>query len=268
MNYPEVVARNCKHGRMWVPVKDTFIGKALDFCGEYSEGEVDLFKQLVQPGQWVLDIGANLGAFTLPLAKLVGTEGRVIAFEPQPAIFGVLKANCEANKVSNAVLVNAAVGDESGEISVPDVDYGVKGNFGGVALGAGQFSVPMVTIDGLNLPACAFMKIDVEGMEYEALTGAEETIQRFRPLMYVENDRREKSARLISLLQSFGYKLYWHTPPLFNPLNFAGEEENFWPGIVSQNMLCVPVEYKSEVNGFEEIEGSDSWPECLGGRDA
>ena len=199
---------------------------------------------------------------------MVGTEGRVIAFEPQPAIFGVLKANCEANKVSNAVLVNAAVGDESGEISVPDVDYGVKGNFGGVALGAGQFSVPMVTIDGLNLPACAFMKIDVEGMEYEALTGAEETIQRFRPLMYVENDRREKSARLISLLQSFGYKLYWHTPPLFNPLNFAGEEENFWPGIVSQNMLCVPVEYKSEVNGFEEIEGPDSWPECLGGRDA
>ena len=267
MNYPEVVARNCKHGRMYVPVKDTFIGRALDFCGEYSEGETDLFKQLVQPGQWVLDIGANIGAFTLPLAKFVGAEGRVIAFEPQPAIFGVLKTNCEVNKLQNVVLMNSAVGDAGGEISVPDVDYGVGGNFGGVALGGegSEITAPVITIDGLNLPACAFMKIDVEGMEYEALTGAEETIQRFRPLLYVENDRREKSARLISLLQSFGYKLYWHTPPLFNPLNFGGEEENFWPGIVSQNMLCVPVEIKSEVRGFEEIEGPDSWPECLGG---
>lgn len=90
------------------------------------------------------------------------------------------------------------------------------------------------------MAACHFIKIDVEGMEGDVLAGAVETINRFRPALYVENDRKEKSTELIERLLGLDYRLYWHLPPLFNRKNFAGHEEDVFGQIVSVNMLCLP----------------------------
>ena len=263
MSNPEIAIVNTRHGRMWIPIKDRYIGRSLDFYGEYSELEVKVFEQVLRPGMWALDVGANIGAFTLPMAKFVGAEGRVFAFEPQPEIFEILRCNCGVNGVNNAILLNAAAGNRSGEIDLPNVNYAVDGNFGGVGLGEGLRKASVATIDGLNLPRCDFMKVDVEGMELEALEGAEETIQRFRPIIYVENDRKEKSAALISFLLANGYGLRWHVPLLFNPDNFAGEHSDLWPGLGSVNMLCVPSEYKIEIRGFDDVDGPDDRPPGL-----
>ena len=259
----EAMARNTRHGRMWVPVADKYIGKALDFYGEYSWNEVEVFRQIVKPGMWALDIGANIGVFTLELSRLVGADGRVTAFEPQAMIFELLRTNCEANYVGNAMLVHAAVGAHAAKMAAPDVDYAVEGNFGGVEMGVGSATVPVVTLDGLNLPACHFIKLDVEGAEIEALTGGTKMIVRERPIIYVENDRKEKSPALISLLTELGYNMFWHLAPMFNPENFAGETEELWPGMVSVNMLCVPQEHRVALQGFPVVEGPDDRPEGL-----
>jgi len=66
---------------------DMYVGKSLELYGEFSEGEVDLFRQLVHQGDTVLEIGANLGAHTLVLAQLAGEGGCVYAFEPQRLVF-------------------------------------------------------------------------------------------------------------------------------------------------------------------------------------
>lgn len=70
-------------------------------------------------------------------------------------------------------------------------------------------------IDRLKL-----LKIDVEGMEILVIKGAKELIDKFRPIIYVENDRQEHSKELIELLWSLDYKMYWHLPKLYNKSNF------------------------------------------------
>ncbi len=79
-------------------------------------------------------------------------------------------------------------------------------------------------------------------METEALRGTAATIQRFRPILYVENDRKERSVELIGLIQSYDYRLYWHFPPLYSPDNFRGDAENIFGSTISVNMLCIPAE--------------------------
>jgi hypothetical protein len=118
----------------------------------------------------------------------------------------------------------------------------------------------VVTLDGLALPACHALKIDVEGMEAEVLRGAAATITRCRPALYVENDRRERSAALIALIGGQDYAMWWHLPPLFVPDNFAGEAADDFPGIVSINMLCLPRERAITVAGLRPVSGPDDRP--------
>ena len=77
---------------------------------------------------------------------------------------------------------------------------------------------------------------NVEGMEREVPADAEELLAEHRPVLYVENDRREKSAALVQWILDHGYRLFWHLMPLFNPGNVAGNPENVFPDIVSVSM--------------------------------
>jgi FkbM family methyltransferase len=235
----------CRHGTMVYPPHDRYVGRSLELYGEFSESEVALFRGLVRPGDTVLDVGANVGAHTLPLARLVGSGGRVVAFEPQRLLFYCLCANVVLNDLTNVDCRHAAVGQTSGTLDVPELDYTVEENFGGVGLGGGRpagpsYPVPLVRIDDVPLDRCDLMKIDVEGMEREVLAGAVATIRRHRPFLYVEDDRHDRSAELRALLCSLGYELYRHHPPLFNPANFFGRPENVFGNIVSGNLYGHP----------------------------
>ncbi len=98
-------------------------------------------------------------------------------------------------------------------------------------------------------------------MEGEVIAGAEQTIRRFRPVLYVENDRPEHSAALIHQVLDLGYRLYWHLLPLFNPQNYFGVAENVFGRIVSVNMLGLPASVTQEVQGLHEItDPEDRWP--------
>ncbi|MFY9288842.1 MAG: FkbM family methyltransferase [Alphaproteobacteria bacterium] len=234
--------KECRHGLFMYNIHDQYIGRSLDFYGEFSEQEAGLFYQIIQPGMTVLDIGANIGAHTVGLAKKVGNTGQVIAFEPQRVVYQMLCGNLALNNIQNVSSLMAAVGKTPGSITVPRLNYDVSGNFGGIALGnydQGEV-VPLLTLDSLQLPRCHFIKLDVEGMELEALEGAVETMKRCQPFLYVENDRRDRSEPLIRFLLAQGYRLFWHLPPLFNEKNFYGKTEDLFPTICSINMLGIP----------------------------
>ena len=174
--------------------------------------------------------------------QAVWPGGHVWAFEPQRIVFQTLCANLAVNSIPNVAARHMAVGNAPGTIIVPVLDIARENNFGGLELG--QFTsgepVPVITLDSLNLPRCDFLKIDVEGMEKPVIEGAAATIARCQPVMYVENDRKEKSADLIRTIDALHYAMYWHRPYLFQPNNFAGNNENVFGNIVSFNMLCVP----------------------------
>lgn len=171
-----------RHGPFVYNHYDRYVGRALELYGEYSEPEVDLFRQLLEPGHNVVEVGANIGAHTVPLAKMV-PDGMVFAFEPQAVVFQNLCANLSVNCLANVLAWPYGVGKEAGRMIVPVYDYGRVNNFGGIALveeGDG-LDVPIVALDQFfSSQPVDFIKIDVEGMECAVLEGARQLIARCR----------------------------------------------------------------------------------------
>ena len=254
--------KTCRYGEMVFNRHDRYIGRSLELYGEFSQSEAELFGTFLQPGMLVVEAGANLGALTLALSSLVGNEGAVIAFEPQRLMFHLLCANLALNSISNVFAYQKAVGSEAGDILVPQLDPDSEANFGGLPLGSWDSGeqVPLVSLDGMRFPRLDLLKADVEGMEEAVLAGAVETIARHRPMLYLEDDRPEKSESLQARIRSLRYRIYRHLPPLFHADNFARNPENVFPGIVSSNLLCVPKESGWEPPGLD----SDTPPETTG----
>lgn len=232
----------CRHGTLLYNIHDIYIGRSLDLYGEFSEEEVDLFRQVLRPNMIVVEVGANIGAHTVALAQFVGPGGMVLAFEPQRIVYQILCANLALNSIPNVDCRREAVGREKGALLVPPLDYGQPNNFGGVGMqghGHGE-PVPLVTLDSLALARLDLLKVDVEGMEQEVIVGAAATITRCRPLLYVENDRPEKAEELVRTIDRLGYDMFQHRPPLYSPANFAGNPHNVFGNTVSINMICTP----------------------------
>lgn len=231
----------CRHGMMIFNKHDAYVGRSLKLYGEFSEGEIEVFDRYISPGHTVVEVGANIGAHTVYLSKRVGTQGSVIAIEPQRLVFQTLCANLAINNLTNVITYQAGAGSADGVITVPNVDPNEPHNFGGVSLGGSEgYLVPLMTIDSLNMTHCNLLKLDVEGMEIEVIKGAIETIERCKPIMYIENDRRENSSELVKMINTLGYQLWWHQPPLFDQNNFANNTNNVFGNIVSLNILCLP----------------------------
>ncbi len=254
--------KRCRHGLMLCLVTDQYVGQSLNRYGEFSEGEMQLLGPLIRRGDVVVDMGANVGAHTVFFAKRVGEGGRTLAFEPQRFIFQMLCGAVALNGLANVYTYHAACGREAGRALMPPCDYSTMNNFSGLSAEGwpeGE-SVAVMPLDELDLPRCRLIKIDVEGMEQDAIAGAADTIRRLRPLLYVENDRADKSAALIDQLLSMDYRLYWHLPPLFNPDNYFRERENIFGAIVSANMLGVQKSSTRRFPGLRRIQSpSDDW---------
>ncbi|MEH0019324.1 MAG: FkbM family methyltransferase [Desulfobacter sp.] len=245
-----------RYGYMLYNKNDTYIGRSFDAYGEFSEGEAALFRQLCESGDRVVDIGANIGAHTLVFSGLVGKTGRVYAYEPQRVVFQSLCANMAINSIENVECSQMVVSSSTGHTRIPDIRYDLPANHGGFQVkpftsGVKTQVAPLDEL--LDLPHLKLIKIDVEGMEREVIEGAEETIRRHHPFLYVENDKPDRSRALIEKILELDYRLFWHPTPLFNPENYAKNKENIYGKIVSLNMLCFHRSLDLNLEGFQEI---------------
>ncbi len=228
------VLKRCRYG--WMLLSGPTIGKCFELYGQYSEEEVRVLRAYIKPGDVAVDVGANIGDLTVPMAQLVGPAGRVYAVESHSDTFNVLCANLALNELGNTRPINAFVADQDG------VDTGGPwGEFGYVSQ---TWQPPVMALDSLVLERCDFIKIDVDGKELEVLRSARGTIARLRPTIYLENDDRGRWPGIFEFLALRDYDLFWHSAPIFEPDNFAGNPVNHWAPqtIVSLMMLCVPRE--------------------------
>lgn len=251
--------KTCRHGQMIYNTHDIYMGRALEYYGEYSEFEAHFFNSILQPGWVALDVGANIGCHTVIFAQKVGPRGRVYAFEPQRILFQTLCANIAINNISNTFCENIALGATEGIIEVPLLDMHHDNNFGALSLdknfGIRGENIPLKKLDDYHFPSVNFIKIDVEGMETPVLEGAEHILKTFKPILFIENDRIEKSQMLIEKLFEFEYRLYWAITPLYNPHNFFQNPENIYGNTVTINMLCI---HKSVPQNIQLPEITDS----------
>ncbi len=255
-----------RHGLFLVNRNDAYIGRSFLEYGEYGLAEWRLLAQLFGPNDNVVEVGANLGAFTVPIATRTGIGGQVIAIEPQPVVHQNLCANLALNSLFNVRTLQVGCAAKSGKLALPRLDYSRPGNFGGVALQAsGDVVVDVVTLDSIvDVRHLALLKIDVEGMEESVLGGAAELIREFSPILYLENDRVELSRSLIEAVWSLGYRAWWHVPGLYHGDNYFQNRDNVFGDVASFNMLCIPAGSDKQVKDLSEVTDSAFHPLARG----
>jgi predicted RNA methylase len=242
----------CRHG--WMLSSGPYIGKCFELYGEYSEGEVAVFRAVIKPGHSVIDVGANIGDLTVPMSLLAGAAGRVYAVESHSDTFNVLCANLALNGITNVRPINAFVADSE--------QTDTAGPWGAHGFVSQSWRPPFLAIDSLGLESCAFIKIDVDGKGLEVLRSAAATITRCRPVVYFENDVAETSAALLSHLMAQDYTLFWHPAPIWVPDNFFGNPVNHWAPtvMVSLMVLAIPNERAADFKvPFKPVSHKDEW---------
>jgi len=236
------------------PAFDAYVGNRLVIDGAWMYHEVKLLLGLTGPGDVVVDAGANIGGFTLPLAKHVGPEGLVHAFEPFRLLFQCLNANVMLNGLSNVHTHQLGLGNQTDVVRQRQPNLNVVSNPSKMHLPArvasellvrkdqsAQEAVRIARLDDVDLGprGPSMVKVDVESMELALLQGASGVLQRHRPLLYVEDsevppdsDGRHRPTRVMEFLYSRGY--------LFVDLIRSGLQD-------ATSMLFVPQEKREEV---------------------
>lgn len=174
--------RDSDEGRAaWLGIWDDFIRAAV-------------FARLA-PGAVILDVGASVGAWTVPMARRLNAAGHVYAFEPVPANRRRLERAVACNGLRNVTVSPLALGDGSRQVDMwlRSSQTGADSGTAAVVLtGTGHLTVSMCPLDDwalqTGLERLDFIKLDVEGAEFLVLAGAEQALTRFRPLILAEFD--------------------------------------------------------------------------------
>ena len=206
-------------GDVRVNINTRFKVERIMWSDAFEPALIHLLKRTARPDWVAFDVGANVGAVSLALARFSGPAGRVHAFEPGPPNLVRLRANLAINPAlaANITVHEAGVGDAPGELRWQEE----AGNPGNAMLGAdGTHAVPVITLDDFSakqgLSRLDFIKVDVEGMELNVFRGAQQTLNKFRPVIYFETLSRfgdEHGSKNFGLIEqlltgSCRYKLY------------------------------------------------------------
>jgi FkbM family methyltransferase len=171
-----------------------------------DEPEFAVLDRYVRPGDWVVDVGANIGHYTKRLSDLVGHTGRVLAFEPMPATFSILAANAQRFTHPNVTLFNVALSDRSGLVgmTVPTYSDGLKNYYQAHVTCDDGLRVMVCALDLIGLQnRIALIKIDAEGHEEAVLAGMSRLIERDMPTLIVETGKQP----VIDGLRRTGYEV-------------------------------------------------------------
>jgi FkbM family methyltransferase len=185
--------------------------------GLYEPEAMQSIRRLVKAGDCCLDVGANLGYYTISLANWVGPSGLVVAFEPFPGNFAILEKNVHVNQLQNVVLESSAISDCNDSLQLiyeGKEQFSATPSVGGYAVEGGRESIQVPTrrlddyIKTLGREP-DFIKIDVEGQELAVLEGAHSTLATVKPILLVEIHGwgTRESEKVLQILSDFHYDI-------------------------------------------------------------
>ncbi|MFD2201428.1 FkbM family methyltransferase [Shivajiella indica] len=195
------------------------MGLAIYWRGAHDWRPIFAMEKLLQKGNTVVDIGANQGEYSLWSARIVGKEGKVYAFEPLSSIFGRLQENIALNPDLQKTIIPVHLGlsDKKGTLKLYSSDLSNEGvntlykEEGSVFLEDIELSTLDQEWEKIGNPKLDLLKIDVEGAELPVLLGAEKTIAKFLPIIFLEINQEAckaagyKASDILEFLTKFGY---------------------------------------------------------------
>lgn len=207
------------YGKFFVDPVSNF-GNAIVSDHAYEEEVIESLEGILKPGDTFLDLGANEGFFSILASKIVGSEGKVIAIEPQSRLQSVLVRNIAENNAFNINVYQRVISDSQGVANLtlsPDMNTGSSGLVRVTKYKTATEDIIQLTfkqfIDQLNVKKIKLMKIDIESFEYEAVLGSKESFK----TDLVENialelhpdilkSRGKSGSEIVDFLISAGYK--------------------------------------------------------------
>ena len=227
---------NLRNGRMRLDMRVPLENAAFWNRG-IDDRAITRLREAIVEGAVVLDIGANIGLFAVPLGRAALAQGgRLIAFEPMPMSAARLRENLAANNVAATVL-EVALGAEDGTAEMAPMEPGETANAAFVERATGSSTtVKVMRLDEiaaeLALHRCDVVKVDVEGGELAVLRGGATFLEHHQPLIYLElNDPRMeamgwKESELLELARSWGYEVFVETGEGFERFRRTGPMDN------------------------------------------
>lgn len=203
------------------------ICRSIFVTGRYEPNEFSWLDRVLKPGMTFLDVGANLGLYTIFAARRVAETGRVIAIEPSSREMERLRKHVEQNLLSNVSLLPVALSDCSAEAvllvaAASHAGHNTLGSFGYNTQLEHREKVRAVRLDDLmesaKLERVDVIKMDIEGAELAALRGGALTLAKYRPILLMElsdralNHQKASSTEVLSLLADYGYDVFLFDP--------------------------------------------------------
>jgi FkbM family methyltransferase len=226
LNPKGLVLLDIQGSKMYVDTRDTGVAPYLLEWGYYEKSETELVRSIVKEGMIVVDVGANIGYYTLLAAQLVGKTGKVFAFEPDPYNHSLLSKNTKINGYSNVVTVQKAVYSNSKNVEL-HLD---KRNLGGHSLSTANVhedksvTVPATSLDDFFEKAhlkISLVKIDVQGLETTVIEGMDRIVRENRDLQIILEfwpwglqNAGSSALTLLNKLGEYGFMLYEIEPHL------------------------------------------------------
>ena len=198
---------------------DDWIQQQIYFLGDYEKAEIDYLYETLKPGDTFLDIGANIGLFSLNASTIVGEKGRVFGFEAFGPNYGQFKANITLNSFQNISAEKMAISDKEDfiEILYNDNDKNVGMASAYLKDYTSKESVKCMQLDSYfmdhQIDKVDLIKIDIEGGEYDALLGMDKIMTELKPKILIEINKEalensnHNEQELLDLLKKYHYKL-------------------------------------------------------------
>jgi FkbM family methyltransferase len=186
--------------------------------GDWEPFTQTLFQKYLKPGNVVYDLGANTGMHSLLFSKLVGQEGKVYSFEPVPLNVREIQSLIHLNEVTNIHIVEKAISDTVGQAHF---DLATDNWVGHLKKADAKLEGPSITVEvttldtlleGGEIAAPDFIKIDIEGAESAALEGFSKSIQKHRPIFIIDMHNPDQDLKVVQFLMQRGYRVFIFDP--------------------------------------------------------
>lgn len=230
-----------RYGNFVTPCEDDLVANSLRLYGEWAQLEIDTLSHFIEKGDVIIDVGAFIGTHARAFSTLTTESGKVYAFEPNSSIYSYLEENASNSSTLNIETFPFALGVTDGTMNVigsADSNRGasyldVTGNIDC------QTIAEVKQLDSLNIRQVDFIKIDVEGMEFAVLAGAQRTVNLYQPTIFLETNSLESSFRVLEWARQRHYRSYGVIDNAFNPSNFNSEKENIFGRAMECGLLLI-----------------------------
>jgi FkbM family methyltransferase len=233
------------YGKMFVPATDTGVGLALQLAGEFCYDEQLNVEKYIKEDSIVLDVGANVGVFSLFAARRIDPlKGVVLGFEPQRYLYRLCIANSVVNNLNHCHFMNKAIHSTLSTIQLPEMDYSIPGNFGSFcvreqpSVTGATSAIECIPLDSVMLPRVDFVKIDVEDAIEDTFMSGTKLFEKHMPVMHLEGDKKESPLK--RWLRGKGYRMFHELAPIARKQNFKGSTVMLYGRYVQQNFIAIP----------------------------